>query len=375
MPTRTTALARRSDTSELDRRIAAARDTAIVIWRGEPLPLMAVPERIARTPGRSERERLFLAWRDGIEALNPLLEQRFASWSATAAPPEGVEDVDLERFVLDSETPYYAALRRYLALIDIEQGDGTEADLWHVVRGTAWAHWFGPREVERGVRLAGRAQGGDRGYDGWRAAESALAGDEGTARSVGQAAVDAAYASIVGSPTWLREALGVVEAEVAALADFVAFVRLWQIRRLVGQVQYELRLFAPDARADASLARAYYAGMMGHITGVIVPEEAYLMDVEAPFASARATQATMLAAQVVETLEQRHGDSWWREPGVAATVDDIADAATTEDVLARLGYDAIDWRPVLRQIRTRLIGEMSGYGGPNITTRAGTRKV
>jgi hypothetical protein len=35
----------------------------------------------------------------------------------------------------------------------------------------------------------------------------------------------------------------------------------------------------------------------------------------------------------------------------------------------------LDWRPVLRQIRTLLIGEMSGYGGPNITTRAGTRKV
>jgi hypothetical protein len=45
------------------------------------------------------------------------------------------------------------------------------------------------------------------------------------------------------------------------------------------------------------------------------------------------------------------------------------------DALAYLGYDALDWRPVLRQIRTRLIGEMSGYGGPNITTRAGTRKV
>ncbi len=46
-----------------------------------------------------------------------------------------------------------------------------------------------------------------------------------------------------------------------------------------------------------------------------------------------------------------------------------------EDVVAHLGYDHLDWRPVLRQIRAQLIGEMSGYGGPNITTRAGTRKV
>jgi hypothetical protein len=44
-------------------------------------------------------------------------------------------------------------------------------------------------------------------------------------------------------------------------------------------------------------------------------------------------------------------------------------------VVAHLGYNALDWRPVLRQVRTQLIGEMSGYGGPNITTRAGTRKV
>jgi hypothetical protein len=48
---------------------------------------------------------------------------------------------------------------------------------------------------------------------------------------------------------------------------------------------------------------------------------------------------------------------------------------SAEDVVGALGYDHLDWRPVLRQIRAQLIGEMSGYGGPNITTRAGSRKV
>ena len=48
---------------------------------------------------------------------------------------------------------------------------------------------------------------------------------------------------------------------------------------------------------------------------------------------------------------------------------------SAEDVVAALGYDRLDWRPVLRQIRAQLIGEMSGYGGPNITTRAGSRKA
>jgi hypothetical protein len=243
------------------------------------------------------------------------------------------------------------------------------------VRGTAWAHWFGWREIERGVGITGRVPGADGGYDGGRAAEAALGGTGGPDRTLGEATVDAAHASVVGSPAWLRDGLGVTADEIPALADFIAFVNLWRVRRLVGLLQYELRLFTPDVRADPALARAYYAGMLGHITGSLVPEEAYLIDVTEPFASGRSLEATMLAAQVVEVLERRHGDAWWREGEAAELVGTIGAATSSEDVLARLGYDSLDWRPVLRQIRTRLIGEMSGYGGPNITTRAGTRKV
>jgi hypothetical protein len=78
---------------------------------------------------------------------------------------------------------------------------------------------------------------------------------------------------------------------------------------------------------------------------------------------------------LVEVLEERHGLRWWRENAAVTLLDRVAATTSISDTLAELGYDALDWRPVLRQIRTRLIGEMSGYGGPNITTRAGTRKV
>ena len=106
-----------------------------------------------------------------------------------------------------------------------------------------------------------------------------------------------------------------------------------------------------------------------------VAEAGYLEAVERPFATADRLRTALMAGILVESLERRFGTTWWRAPDASSLVDAVGAAKTDGDVLAQLGYDALDWRPVMRQIRTRLIGEMSGYGGPNITTRAGTRKV
>ena len=107
----------------------------------------------------------------------------------------------------------------------------------------------------------------------------------------------------------------------------------------------------------------------------MVPEEGYLHAVPEPYASVRRLEVALLAGQLVESLERSFGTTWWRESEARELAAAVEAGETSSDVLAHLGYDELDWRPVLRQIRTRLIGEMSGYGGPNITTRAGTRKV
>ena len=367
-----------TDSTGLDSEISEAVEGAIILWRGDPLPFTAVPDRIASISGRGERDLLYGAYREALEALNPLYRQRLDAWLTSGdhvaeGPDPGGLAADLERFVLHGETPYYAALRRYLALIDIEQGDATLADLWHVARGTAWAHWFGDREVSRAALAAGRSLGELAGPGGWRDAETLLAGPEEPDASVPAHAVTAAHVTLAGSPQWLGEEMGMAAAEVAAFADFAAFVRLWRLRHDIAMLQYELRLFAGPT--DPALSRAYYAGIVGHMIGVAVPEEAYLHEVDAPFASVRRLEVALLAGQLVEVLEARHGATWWRGDEARALAAAVESAPSTADALAQLGYDALDWRPVLRQIRTRLIGEMSGYGGPNITTRAGTRKV
>ena len=374
MTTRTPAL--RVDTDAFDRDIADAEASAVVMWRGEPLPFEAVPAVLATTSGRGERDLLFNAYREALDALAPLRRRRLDAWTAhpdsAAATEASALATDLEQFALHSETPYYAALRRYLALIDIEQGDATIADLWHAAQGTAWAHWFGDREIRRAVDVVGRPVEATDALGGWRDAEASLVGAT-RHTSVPEAAASAAYGTLAGSPVWAGQEIGIAAGERAALADFAAFVRVWRVRHDVAMLQYELRLLAGPA--DPALSRAYYAGIVGHMIGVNVPEEGYLNEVPAPYASVRRLQVAMLAAQLVEVLERAYGTAWWRDAGSAELVARVQSSESTADALAHLGYDGLDWRPVLRQIRTRLIGEMSGYGEPNITTRAGTRKV
>jgi hypothetical protein len=372
-------------TPELDAAIEAAERDAAVIWRGSRIPFAALPARIARTDGRAERDGIYAGWIEALEAINPHYEARLARWREQAADA-GFDDLatalaagrdlealslELERLAIASETVYYAALRRYLALIDIEQGDATVADLWHVARGAAWGHWFGGRELTRAAAEAGReiADGAD--ADGWAKAESGLAGDDAGAPTP-SGAVAEVYGTLVGDPAWLGGALRMAADEIASFADFVAFVRLWRLRRQMALAQYELRLYRSD---DVAVQRAYFAGIVGHATGVDVSEAAYLHDVGRPFSSVVDLERTMLAGAIDAVVEHRFGSAWWRDASARELLAEIGAAPSTEDALARLGYDALDWRPVVRQIRTRLIGEMSGYGGPNITTRAGTRKV
>jgi hypothetical protein len=361
-----------------ERSLVPVAPEAIVVWRGERLPSHILPDRIARTDDREERDRLFGAYLEALEALNARTEGRLAGRPGPdeAARPIGVHPAelaaDLEGFVLHTETPYYAALRRYLALIDIEQGDATVADVWHIARGASWTRWFGERETRRAVEATGRQSAAIGGLEGWLAAERMLRGDD--PQGIGGAAVGAAYATLVGSPEWVESELGVAAAEVVPYVDFATFVRLWRLRQSIGELQYELRLAGMN---DPEVARAYYSGIVGHMTGVLVPEQMYLeaLGEREPFAAARTLAVEILGTSLATILEGRHGATWWREAVAGDLVTAVGSATSVEDALARLGYDALDWRPLLRQIRTRLIGQMSGYGGPNITTRAGTRKV
>jgi hypothetical protein len=423
--------------------LGTAQATAVVVWRGESIPYRRLRNRIGEITGRAERNGLYASYLEAEEALNPLRRERLQRIGELARELGYADYVELVRttrgydpdalgaglgeFLAESETPYFAALRRYLARIEIEQGDASLADLWYLMRGSGWDNWFDGRRVlavlestlhglgielrgqpgatldvdarpnksprafvavvnaPRDVRLVIQPHGGWNDY-------SAVLHEAGhlehflhvdpslpvSERELGDAAVTEGYATtlqrLLAEPEWLVEQLGMPGEHALAFADFFALYHLVLLRTLSARHLHELRM---HRGGDDAVQRATYAGLAGLLTGVREPEERYLVLDDGMYA-ANYLRCFMLDAALTDHLVARHGETWWRSSAAGDTLKRAwrrGQAWTAEQVVAHLGYDSLDWRPVVRQIRAKLVGEMSGYGGPNITTRAGTRKV
>lgn len=423
--------------------IGTAEATAVVVWRGDRIPYRALRNRISEISGRAERNGLFASYVEAEEALNPARLERFEQIGSLARELGYDDYVDLIRvtrafdpdalgsemrgFLDESETPYFAALRRYLARIEIEQGDASTADLWYLTRGSGWDHWFDGRRLLAvlGSTLAGigiqlRGQAGAtldvearpnksprafvsvihaprdvrlviQPHGGWDDYGAALheAGHlehflhvnprlPVSQRELGDASVTEGYAMtlerLLTQPAWLTEQLGMPDEQATAFADFYALYHLVGVRVLTARLFHELRM---HRGGDAAVHRAAYAGLVGLLVGVREPEARYL-GIDDGMYGAAYLRSFMVDAALTDALVARQGDTWWRSVEAGEMLRRAWSHGmswSAEQLVAHLGYDSLDWRPVVRQIRAKLIGEMSGYGGPNITTRAGTRKV
>lgn len=429
--------------ADLTDAIGTAEATAVVVWRGESIPYRGLRNRISEISGRAERNGLYASYLEAEEALNPMRQERFDRIGVLARDLGYADYVELIRttrgfdpdelasgvraFLDESETPYFAALRRYLARIEIEQGDASLADLWFLMRGSGWDNWFDGRrmlkvldstlrglgielrdqpgatlDVEarpnksprpfvavvnapRDVRLVIQPRGG---WDDYGAVlheaghlEHFLHVDPKlplSLRELGDASVTEGYAMtferLLVEPEWLVTEIGMPAEHAASFADFYSLYHLVTLRSLTARHLHELRM---HRGGEEVVHRATYAGLAGLLTGVREPEERYLLIDDGMYAASY-LRCFMLDAALTDYLIARHGDTWWRSAAAGETLKRAWNRGqewTAEQVVAHLGYDSLDWRPVVRQIRAKLVGEMSGYGGPNITTRAGTRKV
>ncbi len=431
------------DVAPLTDAVGTAEATASVIWRGETIPYRALRNRVSEISGRAERNGLFASYVEAEEAINPLRRERFERIGAIARDlgyadyvaltrttrgfdPDGL-GAEIRDFLAESETPYFAALRRFLARIEIEQGDASLADLWYLLRGSGWDNWFeGPRMLGvlestlRGMGIELRGQPGAtldvdsrpnksprafvaivnspndvrlvvQPHGGWDD-YGALLHEAGhlehflhvdprlpvSQRELGDWSVTEGYAMtferLLAEPAWLTEQLGMPLEQASAFTDFYSLYHLVTLRTLAARHLHELRM---HRGGDDALHRATYAGLAGLLTGVREPEARYLLIDDGMYAASY-LRCFMLDAALTDYLVAHHGEAWWKSAAAGETLRRAWSRGqewNAEQMVAHLGYDSLDWRPVVRQIRAKLIGEMSGYGGPNITTRAGTRKV
>ena len=432
-----------SEVATLTDAVGTGEATAVVIWRGETIPYRSLRNRISEISGRAERNGLFASYVEAEEAINPLRRERFERMGAVARDLGYADYVELIKttrgfdpdalgaeirdFLAESETPYFAALRRFLARIEIEQGDASLADGWYLMRGSGWDNWFDGRKMLgvleatlRGIGIELRGQAGATldvearpnkaprpfvaivnapgdvrlviqphgGWDDYGAVlheaghlEHFLHVDPRlpiSQRELGDASVTEGYAMtferLLAEPQWLSEQLGMPPDHAIAFADFYSLYHLVTMRSLAAKHLQELRM---HRGGDDALHRATYAGLAGLLTGVREPEERYLLIDDGMYAASY-LRCFMLDAALTDYLIAHHGPAWWRSAAAGETLRRAWSRGqewNAEQVVAHLGYSSLDWRPVVRQIRAKLIGEMSGYGGPNITTRAGTRKV
>ena len=428
---------------DLTERIATAEATAGIMWRGERIGYRAAATRIADLSDRGERNALETSYLEAVEAINPLRLERLLRMRAATAElgfSDAVEmaaavhgfDPDalageLQAFIAASETAYYAALRRYLA--PDRHGGGRRigrrprlSAAWQrmgcMVRGSRrmlpvatetlgrlgmdvaaqpnvtldvvqrpnkyprafCARCASPgrparRPAARRVRRLGAMLHEPATWSITRSARPTCRRPTGR---VGDTSVTEGYAALLGpSP---RAGLARRAHAMTAGAD----PRLRRLRRLLKRLMLAATWQSCSTscgcmpRADPA-NRAYYAGLLGLLTGVHyrggavrrrprrpplrgrVPSR---LDVRGSIVAAPAQRARRGVVAVAGRGRRAHRA--WRE----------GQRPSGEDVVARLGYDASRLAPgPPPDPRTRLIGELSGYGGPNITTRAGTRKV
>ena len=365
-----------------DRRIAdAARAHDRRLARGGPA-LPVLPERIARTDDRDARAtRPYAAYgrRSSARTRSRGAPGRVAGGRRRAwvGRSGGVRSgralaAGSRAAVVNIETPYFAALRRYLALIEIEQGDAAEADLWYV--SAAAAGRSGSARATSSRARGPSARGARRptpSTDG-ELSEPELAANGATSDRAPR------WSPSAYRVTW--SAPGVAAASSAWRSDRCA------PRSSTSRLRAPLRIVrrcaacsptssASSRRRTPRSQRAYYSGIVGHVDRRGDRGGGYLAGRNAVRIGERPARPP--SGRACSSSRSRAArDALVGDPrGVGGSSSGSAPRRPQADVLAELGYDALDWRPVLRQIRTRLIGEMSGYGGPNITTRAGTRKV
>jgi hypothetical protein len=157
--------------------------------------------------------------------------------------------------------------------------------------------------------------------------------------------------AITREPEWHTRYFGLSDKEAAENAEATEFLEALLFRRYTAKLHFELD-FWTRFRDDGGTPEGY-SDRLTAATGIRYRADGYLADMDAGFYSADYLRAWIRHAQLREKLVEEAGNEWWRRPETGERLRALFREGTkpsSEEIAARLGYDPLDTRPLLRQL-------------------------
>ena len=157
--------------------------------------------------------------------------------------------------------------------------------------------------------------------------------------------------AISREPGWHAEHFGLGDAEAQENAEATVFLEAALFRRYAAKLDVELGFWS--SFAEARTESEDYERRLTATTGMRYHADQQLDDMDAGFYSADYLRAWVRHAQLRAYLLTEVGEDWWRSPRTGDLLRRLfteGTRPTSEEIAARLGYDAFDTTPLVAQL-------------------------
>ena len=157
--------------------------------------------------------------------------------------------------------------------------------------------------------------------------------------------------AITREPEWHEQYFGLSPEQAQENAEATTFLEALLYRRYEAKLRFELDFWS-RFNADGGDADVYER-FLTEATGIRYKNDNYISDMDAGFYSADYLRAWIRSAQLRNHLVSEVGGDWWRNPKTGVLLTDLfreGTKPTSEEIAARLGFDALDTKPLLHEI-------------------------
>jgi len=157
--------------------------------------------------------------------------------------------------------------------------------------------------------------------------------------------------AISREPEWHEQYFGLSSEQAQENAEATTFLEALLYRRYEAKLRFELDFWS-RFNGDGGDAEVYER-FLTEATGIRYKKDNYLSDMDAGFYSADYLRAWIRSAQLRDHLVSEVGSDWWRNSKTGVLLTDLfreGTKPTSEEIAARLGFDALDTKPLLHEI-------------------------